>query len=102
MQDVNKAMGQTVKSMSNAMKSMNVETIAATMEQFEKNFEDMDVRSGYMEGAMESSTSMTTPPEQVDSLIQVSVVAVCMEMGLMCVCVFRVDGRRGGRTADRG
>ena len=74
MQDVNKAMGQTVKSMSNAMKSMNVETIAATMEQFEKNFEDMDVRSGYMEGAMESSTSMTTPPEQVDNLIQVNIV----------------------------
>jgi charged multivesicular body protein 1 len=46
MQDVNKAMAQTVQGMSNAMKSMNVEQIASTMAQFEKSFEDMDVRSG--------------------------------------------------------
>jgi len=72
MQDVNKAMGQTVKGMSSAMKAMDVEKIASTMEEFEKNFEDMDVRSGYMESTMEATTSMTTPPEQVDSLISVS------------------------------
>jgi len=41
------------------------------MEQFEKQFEDMDVRSGYMETAMESTTAMATPPEEVDALIQV-------------------------------
>ena len=52
---------------------MNVEQIATTMEAFEKNFEDMDVRSGYMEGAMEATTSMTTPPEEVDNLIQVCI-----------------------------
>lgn len=71
MQEINAAMGQTVKGMSNAMKSMQIDKIASTMEQFEKQFEDMDVRSGYMEKAMDSSTSMTTPPEEVDSLIQV-------------------------------
>lgn len=65
MQDVNKAMGQTVQGMASAMKSMEVDKIARTMEEFEKNFEDMDVRSGYMESTMEASTSMTTPPEQV-------------------------------------
>lgn len=70
MQDVNKAMQQTVKGMSNAMKSMKVEQIAATMQEFEKSFEDMDVRSGYMENTMETTTSQSTPPEQVDSLIQ--------------------------------
>lgn len=46
MQDVNKAMAQTVKGMSNAMKSMEVEQIAKTMEEFERQFENMDVRSG--------------------------------------------------------
>ena len=46
MQDVNKAMVQVVKGMSSAMKTMDVERISKTMEQFEKNFEDMDVRSG--------------------------------------------------------
>eukprot|EP00595_Chromulina_sp_UTEXLB2642_P002359 CAMPEP_0196768508 /NCGR_PEP_ID=MMETSP1095-20130614/42853_1 /TAXON_ID=96789 ORGANISM="Chromulina nebulosa, Strain UTEXLB2642" /NCGR_SAMPLE_ID=MMETSP1095 /ASSEMBLY_ACC=CAM_ASM_000446 /LENGTH=134 /DNA_ID=CAMNT_0042138221 /DNA_START=276 /DNA_END=683 /DNA_ORIENTATION=+ len=70
MQDVSKAMGQTVSSMTSAMKSMNVETISKTMEEFEKQFEDMDVRSGYMESAMDNATSMTTPPEEVERLIQ--------------------------------
>jgi charged multivesicular body protein 1 len=46
MQQINQAMTQTVKGMSNAMKSMQVEQIASTMADFEKNFEDMDVRSG--------------------------------------------------------
>lgn len=72
MQDVNKAMASTVKGMSNAMKSMNVEQIAQTMEQFEKEFADMDVKSGYMEQTMESTTATSTPPEEVDQLIQVN------------------------------
>lgn len=46
MQEVNQAMGMTVKGMANAMKSMNVEQISRTMSEFEKQFEDMDVRSG--------------------------------------------------------
>jgi charged multivesicular body protein 1 len=46
MQEITKAMGSTVKGMSNAMKSMDVEKIASTMSEFEKQFEDMDVRSG--------------------------------------------------------
>jgi charged multivesicular body protein 1 len=60
----------TVQGMGHVMKSMKVEQIAATMTDFEKQFEDMDVRSGYMEETMESTTSMATPPEQVDNLIQ--------------------------------
>ena len=70
MQQVNKAMGMTVKGMTAAMRSMNVEEITRTMETFEKQFEDMDVKSAYMEGAMESSTALSTPPEQVEALMQ--------------------------------
>ena len=70
MQQVSKTMSQTVAGMSNAMKSMDVEKISYTMEEFEKQFADMDVKSGYMEGAMEASTAMSTPPDQVDQLIQ--------------------------------
>ena len=70
MQQVSKTMSQTVAGMSNAMKSMDVEKITYTMEEFEKQFADMDVKSGYMEGAMEASTAMSTPPDQVDKLIQ--------------------------------
>lgn len=72
MQQVNQAMKDTVRGMSNAMKSMEVTQIAKTMEDFEKNFEDMDVRSGYMESTMDSTTLMSTPPDQVDQLIQVA------------------------------
>jgi hypothetical protein len=35
------------------------------------NFDYYAIVVGYMEGAMENSTSMSTPPEQVDLLIQV-------------------------------
>jgi charged multivesicular body protein 1 len=83
MQEVSKAMGMTVQGMSNAMKSMQVDQIASTMEAFEKQFEDMDVRSGYMEGAMEASTSMSTPPEQVDSLIQMVADEAGLQVGGM-------------------
>ncbi len=48
MQQINSAMVQTVKGMSNAMKNMQVEQIANTMQSFEKQFEDMDVRSGLL------------------------------------------------------
>lgn len=121
-------MGTTVKSMSSAMKGMQVDKIAKTMSEFERQFENMDVTSGilswkfnqqwsnqrlsfacvvgasharqkfsayltkhndrentyllflhtlchlieaYMESTIEATTSMTTPPEQVDALIQV-------------------------------
>jgi charged multivesicular body protein 1 len=39
------------------------------MDQFEKQFEDMDVQSEYMEKSMNQTTALTTPQEQVDELI---------------------------------
>lgn len=66
---VNAAMGQTVKGMTNAMKAMDPVKISSTMEKFEQCFEDMDVASGTMEAAMESTTGNLTPPEEVDNLI---------------------------------
>ena len=39
-------MGQTVNGMASAMKGMQVDQIAKTMSDFEKQFEDMDVTSG--------------------------------------------------------
>lgn len=70
MQQVSEAMGQTVNGMANVMASMDDKKISATMDKFEKLFEDMDVKSAYMEDTMDATTSMTTPPEQVDELIQ--------------------------------
>jgi charged multivesicular body protein 1 len=39
------------------------------MDQFEKQFEDLDVQSEYIEQAMNQTTSLTTPVDQVDLLI---------------------------------
>jgi division protein CdvB (Snf7/Vps24/ESCRT-III family) len=41
-------MGLTVKGMASAMKGMEVDQIAKTMADFEKQFEDMDVASGML------------------------------------------------------
>lgn len=39
------------------------------MDKFEKQFENLDVQSQYMENAMGSSTTLTVPEDQVDSLM---------------------------------
>ena len=38
------------------------------MDQFEGSFEDMDVRSEYVEQAMNSSTTAAMPEEQADDI----------------------------------
>merc|ERR1712110_1313108 len=43
MKNVTKTMGQTTKQLDAAMKSMNLEKITATMDQFEKSFEGIDL-----------------------------------------------------------
>jgi len=67
---VSKSMGNLVKGMDKAMKSMNLEQISAIMDKFESQFEDLDVQTQVMEGTMGQSTTLTTPQEEVDSLMQ--------------------------------
>jgi charged multivesicular body protein 1 len=40
------------------------------MDKFESQFEDLDVQTEYMEGAMAGTTTMTTPQTEVDTLMQ--------------------------------
>lgn len=70
MQKTSATMAQTVKGMSAAMKSMNVEKISDTMTQFSSLFETMDVNSATIAGAMDTSTAASTPPEEVDDLLK--------------------------------
>ena len=51
--------------MSAAMKSMNLEKISTLMDKFEKEFEDLDVQTGVMEGAMSQTTATNVPQEPV-------------------------------------
>lgn len=70
-----------VTGMGSALKAMDVERISKTMDSFEQQFEDMDVRAGYMENAMSSSTAMSTPQEQVDDLIMMVADEAGLELG---------------------
>lgn len=69
MKQVTKSMAGVVKGLDAAMKTMDMTKITAVMDQFEKQFEDLDVQSEYVEQAMNQSTSLTTPADQVDTLI---------------------------------
>jgi len=64
-----KNMGSVVKGMDKVVGAMDTEEIGLAMDKFEKQFEDMDVRAAYMEGAIGKSTAMSTPVEEVDALM---------------------------------
>ena len=66
---VTQGMTGVVKAMDAAMKSMSLEKISNVMDKFEKQFEDLDVQSSYMEGTMQSTTTATLPESQVDQLM---------------------------------
>lgn len=70
MQAVAKNMGSVTKSLESAMASMDLEKISKIMDQFEKQFTDLDVKSGVMESSMSSATTLTTPQSEVDALIK--------------------------------
>ena len=85
MQQVTKSMGSVTKGMDKVLNSMNVEQISKVMDKFEQSFEDMDVRSEYVEQTMNSSTTAAMPEEQVDELMQM----VADEHGLKMSDVFK-------------
>jgi len=67
---VTTSMAGVVKAMDAAMKSMGLEKISAVMDKFEKQFEDLDVQSSYMENTMSSTVTASIPQNDVDSLMQ--------------------------------
>ncbi|KAI1317350.1 Vacuolar-sorting protein SNF7 [Mortierella claussenii] len=69
MRNVTKSMASVVKGMDKAMESMNLETISLVMEKFEKQFEDLDVQTQYMENTMGNQSALTTPQDEVDTLM---------------------------------
>jgi len=61
MRQVTGAMAGVVKSMDSALKSMNLEKVAGIMDQFERQFEHLDVQTQTMEEAMSGVTTLTVP-----------------------------------------
>ena len=81
MNQVTSSMKGVVKGMDVGLKSMNIDQISQTMDRFEQQFEDLDVKTEYMENAMNSTTATSTPAEQVDELVQKVADANNLELG---------------------
>jgi len=67
---VTTSMAGVVRAMDAAMKSLNLEKISGLMDKFEKQFEDLDVQSSYMENTMSQTTTTSVPQNDVDNLMQ--------------------------------
>jgi len=75
---VTTSMQGVVRAMDAAMKSLNLEKISGLMDKFEKQFEDLDVQSSYMENTMSQTTTTSVPQNDVDNLMH----AVADEAGI--------------------
>jgi charged multivesicular body protein 1 len=61
---------RVIPQMNRVLQNMNLQNISETMSNFEKVFEDLDVASGYINESLSQSTSVSTPKDQVDSLLR--------------------------------
>ncbi|KAG0475737.1 hypothetical protein HPP92_015423 [Vanilla planifolia] len=60
MQVIGKSMGSIVKALDSALATGNLQKMSETMDQFERQFVNMEVQAEFMEGAMAGSTSLST------------------------------------------
>jgi len=81
MGQVTQGMKGVVKGMDKGLAAMNIDQISTLMDKFERQFEDLDVKTQYMEGTMNSTTATSTPVEQVDDLIAQVADANNLELG---------------------
>lgn len=69
MRTVSKSMGSVVGSLEKALEANQLEQVSMIMDRFEQQVENLGVQTAYMDTAMAGSTSVTTPEDQVFSLI---------------------------------
>ncbi|VDP43169.1 unnamed protein product [Soboliphyme baturini] len=65
-----KNMNVVVKSLESALSDMNLEKVSKIMDKFEKEFQDLDVHTAVLEGSIATTTTLSAPQEQIDSLIR--------------------------------
>merc|ERR1712047_63585 len=75
-------MSARVDAMDSAMKSMNLEKISNLMDKFEKDFEDLDVQTSVMEGAMNQTTATNVPQDAVETLMKQSADEAGLELNM--------------------
>ena len=81
MNQVTSSMKGVVKGMDRSLQSMDIDKLSVLMDIFEQQFEDLDVKTGYMESTMNATTASSTPAEQVDELISKVADANDLELG---------------------
>lgn len=81
MNQVTGSMKGVVKGMDKSLSSLDIESLSTLMDKFEQQFEDLDVKTQYMEGAMNATTATSTPAEQVDDLIAMTADKNNLELG---------------------
>jgi len=69
MQMVCKSMSSIVKSLEKSMATNNLEKIAGTMNQFEKQFENLDLQTSVVDDVMSAQANLSTPEDEVMALI---------------------------------
>uniref|UniRef100_A0A7N0UX93 Uncharacterized protein n=2 Tax=Kalanchoe fedtschenkoi TaxID=63787 RepID=A0A7N0UX93_KALFE len=69
MTTISKSMGSIVKSLESSLNTGNLQKMSETMDQFEKQFVNMEVQAEFMESSMAGSTSLSTPEGEVSSLM---------------------------------
>lgn len=82
-QQISKAVMGSVPQLQRALRDMNPEQMAQNMDQFEKIFEDLDVTTGYMTGAINNTTATMMPVGEVDGLIKAVGDEHALETGTM-------------------
>ncbi|KAJ6849866.1 ESCRT-related protein CHMP1B [Iris pallida] len=70
MQAIGKSMSSIVRALDSSLATGNLQKVSETMDQFEKQFVNMEVQAEFMEGSMAGSTSLSTPEGEVNSLMQ--------------------------------
>ncbi|KAK9091140.1 hypothetical protein Sjap_024317 [Stephania japonica] len=70
MTTISKSMSSIVKSLESSLTTGNLQKMSETMDQFEKQFVNMEVQAEFMESSMAGSTSLSTPEGDVNSLMQ--------------------------------
>ncbi|XP_055832402.1 ESCRT-related protein CHMP1B-like [Solanum dulcamara] len=70
MTTISKSMSSIVKSLESSLNTGNLQKMSETMDSFERQFVNMEVQAEFMESSMAGSTSLSTPEDQVGSLMQ--------------------------------
>lgn len=100
MQMVTKNMSGIVKSLEKSLESNNLEKIATTMNQFEKQFENLDLQTQVVDEVMGAQANLSTPEEEVTSLIQQVADEHGLEVGLAMPAASNAQPAQKQQEAD--